>query len=68
MTVIGIVLILLGAAQIAFRARTSRAGAASNRELFGGRMGGSGFITYSKTMSILVGSVFIVVGILIAFG
>jgi hypothetical protein len=68
MTVIGIVLILLGAGQIAFRARTARAGAASNRELYGGRMGGSGFMAYSKTMSIIIGAVFIVVGILIAFG
>jgi hypothetical protein len=68
MTVIGIVLILLGAGQIGFRARTARAGAASNRELYGGRMGGSGFMAYSKTMSIIVGAAFIVVGILIAFG
>jgi hypothetical protein len=68
MTVIGIVLILLGAGQIGFRAHTARAGAASNRELYGGRMGGSGFMAYSKTMSIIVGAVFIVIGIFIAFG
>lgn len=69
MTVVfGVLLMVMGVAQIVLRRRTAKAAAASNRVMLNGRMSGPGFMAYSRTMAILVGSVFVVVGLLLAVG
>lgn len=62
--VIGAVLIVVGIGQILLRERIARAGAASNNVMFGGRMTGAGWQRYNRGTSVVVGVVFVVIGIL----
>jgi hypothetical protein len=64
----GTLFIVGGIAQIAFRARTARANAASNSVMFNGHMSGRGWIRYNTTMAAIIGSIFVVVGILLFSG
>jgi hypothetical protein len=66
--VIGVVVIFAGIAQIAFRARTARASAASNSVMFNGHLSGRGWIRYNTTMAAFVGGIFVVFGILMIAG
>ena len=66
--VVGLALILAGAAQITLRGRMARANAASNKVMFNGRFGGDGWQAYSRGMSVVVGAVFIAVGIAVLAG
>jgi hypothetical protein len=60
---VGVVLIAAGVGQIALRTRMARANAASNRVMFNGHLGGEGWQSYSRAMSIIVGAVFIAAGV-----
>jgi nitric oxide reductase large subunit len=66
--VFGAIFILAGIAQIAFRARTARANAASNGVMFNGHLSGRGWIRYNSTMAAIIGSIFVVLGILMLTG
>lgn len=63
--VIGVAIIVVGAGQILLRERIARANAASNSILFKGRMSGPGWQRYSRSMSVVVGAVLVVVGVLV---
>ena len=63
--VIAVVLIAAGASQILLRARISRANAAANSAMFNGRLGGPGFQAYGRFMSVVVGAIFVVAGIVL---
>ncbi|HEY3926181.1 MAG TPA: hypothetical protein VGL75_16585 [Acidothermaceae bacterium] len=66
--VFGMLFIVAGIAQIAFRARTARASAASNSVMFNGHMSGRGWIRYNTTMAAFIGGIFVVLGILMFSG
>jgi hypothetical protein len=63
--VIGVILIAAGAGQILLRARISRANAAANSAMLNGRLSGSGFQAYGRLMSVVVGAIFVVAGIVL---
>ncbi len=62
--IFAVVLIVVGAGQILLRSRITRANAAANSAMFNGRLSGPGFQAYGRFMSLVVGAVFIVAGIL----
>jgi hypothetical protein len=64
----GAIFVLAGIAQIVFRSRTARANAASNSVMFNGHLSGRGWIRYNSTMAVIIGSLFVVLGILMATG
>jgi hypothetical protein len=64
----GVLVIVAGIAQIAFRARTARANAAANNEMFSGRFSGPGWVRYNTRMAVVVGCVFVVFGLLMIIG
>jgi hypothetical protein len=64
----GVLVIVAGIAQIAFRARTARANAAANNEMFNGHLSGPGWVRYSTRMAVVVGCVFVVFGVLMITG
>jgi uncharacterized membrane protein HdeD (DUF308 family) len=64
----GVLVIVAGIAQIAFRARTARANAAANNEMFSGRFSGPSWIRYNTGMAVVVGCVFVVFGLLMIIG
>jgi hypothetical protein len=61
--VFGAVLIVVGLAQILLRAGIVRANAASNAAMYNGRLAGPGFQSYAKVMAVIVGVIFIAVGL-----
>ena len=66
--VFGAIFIVAGIAQIVFRSRTARASAASNSVMFNGHLSGRGWIRYNSTMAAIIGTIFVVLGILLATG
>jgi uncharacterized membrane protein YphA (DoxX/SURF4 family) len=63
--VIGVVLVVAGTSQILLRARITQANAAANSAMFNGRLRGPGFQAYGRFMAVVVGTVFVVAGILL---
>jgi hypothetical protein len=64
----GAIFILAGIAQIVFRSRTARANAAANSVMFNGHLSGRGWIRYNSTLAGIIGSLFVVLGILMVTG
>lgn len=61
-------MIIVGIAQILLRSRMARANAASNKVMYNGRFSGSGWQAYNRTAAVVVGAIFVILGLLLLVG
>jgi hypothetical protein len=66
-TVFGLVFAGMGLGAVLMRGRIGRAQSASNREMFNGHLGGPKMTAYNSAVQAVLGGVFMVIGLLLAF-